>query len=299
MFSTLAMAFYYIDTARHAQRIEIFRRACEKRGVEFKLIDPGSFDFGHVPNLRRSDFLYTRVLDRENPLTSYVEKSLLNKQVTTFYESYRVASTLIGRPTYLAYVQEGALIPRTIPWFGKDLQQLRKQVEYLGGFPIVVKIPGFSRGKGVLRMSSWQELVVQMEQFFEEGQEVLLREFIDAGVPVHVHRAIVLGDDVVFAFSVKRTDTHDFRTNVAGSVVERERLKLSDAEKQNLVKAVHALGIEIGAVDFVKRSSDGSLVIFEVNFPFNFASPLVYFNYDLPGEMIGYLQRKSLGQHSG
>ena len=49
-------------------------------------------------------------------------------------------------------------MPRTIHALMREYATLETHVELLGGFPLIVKIPGSEGGKGVIRVDSYAAL---------------------------------------------------------------------------------------------------------------------------------------------
>ncbi|MEK7556875.1 MAG: hypothetical protein AAB538_02775, partial [Patescibacteria group bacterium] len=86
-----------------------------------------------------------------------------------------------------------------------------------------------------------------------------------------------------------------FRSNAGKRRRLRTLLTLIEQEQATMILSVESLGLELGAVDFA-YTAEGRLVVFEVNFPFAFGSVLTKLQYDLPGAMVAYLQKKSSWQ---
>lgn len=289
------MAFYYITVINRTQRTKrrqaLLSSACRERGIDYVAIDPRTFDYTTVPQLKRTDFLYRGANHARAQEAVMVEKALLNDQVTTFYRTHG-AALRYPVDSFVLHSQAGIPIPKTIWSLTRDVSLLRKAVESLGGFPVVVKILGASRGLGVIRADSWPSLISIVDYLVCTNQRACLREFIDVGSPAYSQRAIVIGEEVVIACRVTQKDPSDFRSNAGIGKREWSRIEVAPAQARVLVQAVHTLGIELGAIDFVEREN-GELVIFEVNFPFRFLSLVTKLKFDFPGTMLDYLQKKS------
>lgn len=284
------MAFFYIDIAKHKQRIRLLDEACQKMNIEFRLVEPDRFDYTNAPRLGRDDFLYRGVATHDSVSAPMVEKVLLNDEVITFYQSNNIGL----RPQLFSFVTHTKLnipMPKTIWSLTRNVELLRKYVEQLGGFPVVVKVLGSSKGRGVIKVDSWQGLVSVVDYLLQSGQTAILREFVHIDLPAYSYRAVVLGEEVFVTYRLVQPDENDFRSNAGRHPKHWEVAALSEEEESLMVRAVRALGVEFGAVDFV-RHVDRGVLIFEVNLPFYFVSAATKLHYDLPAAMVLFLKGK-------
>ncbi|HEX6503885.1 MAG TPA: hypothetical protein VF011_11585, partial [Terriglobales bacterium] len=60
-----------------------------------------------------------------------------------------------------------------------DRDTLRRYVERMGGFPVVVKFPGFSRGVGVIRVDSLASLFSLADYTLRNGNHPVLSAYVD------------------------------------------------------------------------------------------------------------------------
>lgn len=144
--------------------------------------------------------------------------------------------------TYLAATSEAA-------------KNLLKTVNY----PIVLKFPQGTHGKGVMFADSYSSASSVLDALTALKQPVIIQEYIEtAGEDI---RAIVVGDKVVASMKRKAVKG-DKRANIhAGGSAEAYSL---DAHTRKIaIEAAKAVGLGIGAVDIVE-SPHGPLVI-EVN----------------------------------
>lgn len=134
-------------------------------------------------------------------------------------------------------------------------KELLKNVNY----PIVMKFPQGTHGKGVMFADSYPSASSVLDALDALKQPVIIQEFIDtAGEDI---RAIVVGDKVVAAMKRKAVKG-DKRANIhAGG--SAESCSLDPHTRRIAIEAAKAVGLGIGAVDIVD-SPKGPLVI-EVN----------------------------------
>ena len=160
-------------------------------------------------------------------------------------------------------------------------------VERMGGFPVILKFPGFSRGTGVTRIDSLPSLFSVVDHALASGSHPALCAYVH---PAAHWRAVVVGDRVVSHYR-NITDQDDFRTS--GSKQEEDyRLPAPFGLEETAVAAVRALGHEFGGVDVLEHPS-GRLYVLESNQPCYFASAQLVIGTDVSGAMVEYLLRKA------
>ncbi len=127
-------------------------------------------------------------------------------------------------------------------------------------YPIIIKIPCGTQGKGVMVADSVQSarsLIDALEAF---NQPYIIQEYIDTDATDV--RAIVLGDKVVACMRRKGSPKEEFRANIhQGGVGEPCSLDF-DAE-QVAVRAAKAVKADICAVDMLDHN--GKMHVIEVN----------------------------------
>ncbi|MBW3015673.1 RimK family alpha-L-glutamate ligase [Candidatus Woesearchaeota archaeon] len=183
--------------------------------------------------------------------------SILTKRGT--FLPIRASAFTTGHDKLLTHVklqEAGVPMPTTYLAATTDAaKELLKNVNY----PIVMKFPQGTHGKGVMFADSYSSASSVLDALTALRQPVIIQEFIDTnGEDI---RAIVVGDKVVASMKRKAVQG-DKRANIhAGGSAESCNL---DAHTRKIaVDAAHAVGLGIGAVDIVE-SPRGPLVI-EVN----------------------------------
>ena len=291
------MKFFCINTGKKNPTIvRLLAEACATAQIDFEELKGEIFDY--TQDLKKFDqgVLY-RVSD---PFSAYNVERFLLAHVPTITSLYKTVEPLLrskhnSRSVPLLLHHAGIPIIKTILDLTRDKRLLKKSVEHLGGFPVVLKAMGGQKGQGVIKVESYDSLFSLTDYFVTENKQFIMQEFVDVGKPPHSFRAVVLGDKVILAYKKESTDEHDFRSNVR--LLDRSKPKkhtsveLSDAHKKLLVKAVHALGIEMAGVDFVVV--DGELKLFEANFPFDFKRIPHDFSFPIHEHIVNYLVTKS------
>lgn len=138
------------------------------------------------------------------------------------------------------------------PEAGKNLL---KNINY----PIILKFPDGTHGKGVMIADSFPAASSMLDAFLSLNKSVIIQEYVDTGGKDV--RAIVVGDQVVGAME-RTAEQGEVRSNVhAGGT--GKAVKLDEETTKVAVKAAKVIGADICAVDLLK-SHKGPMVI-EVN----------------------------------
>ena len=270
------------------KRLQRFKDACDKFKIEYNIIDSRTVSYLDLPLLSKSDLLF-KISDGNNEL----ESLLLNDQVTTFYSKNPVG--IVGNSSTdltLIHTKNNISQPKTIFHNNTiDRQLLKGYVNYLNGFPLIIKVYGKSRGIGLIKVDTWQALISAMDYLNDIKEKFILREFIQSD---HVIRLMVLGKEVISSWFTPLMDD-DFR-NVSAeslSILTKDKVykKYSQGIENLAVNAVQVCGFEFGAVDIILDESYNAFVL-EVNFPCGLS-------FDPSGEntivekMVSYLINKA------
>lgn len=275
--------------------VDLLREAAGKRGIACEAVHPTQFNFLAQPRLRPGDMLYRAVPAAQFPTARPIEQLLLNAQVATFYRSFQTALDIVdSHMSHIRHHQDHLPTPRRIWPLTRERQQLRDYVTSLGGLPVVLKVIGGTRGLGVMKITSLASLFSIVDYLVLGGMQVIMQEYIEVGEPSHSQRAIVIGDKVVSAYTLVQSEADEFRSNAGLERKARIHLTLTPHEEALMVRAVHSLGVDLGAVDFVRRAGqENHLAIFEVNCPFNFVPAVRVLQSPVHQHMVDYLVAKA------
>lgn len=277
------MRFHCVDDGVPEPTSKFLRAACAARGIEYVHVDPRVFDWSDDRQLGPGDLLYRPAI---SVAAIRVEQFLFDPAVATFYEG---SDGIFFNPSSspLLFQRAGLPIPRTVFVHSTARHRLDAWVEQLGGYPVVVKLMGYSRGMGVMRADSPASLYSVLDFTSVEGKSPLLCAYVDGAIH---WRLIVVGERVVAAYR-NRVDHNDFRT-YADADPEQFSVSPRDALADLAVRAVRALRYEFGGVDILEHPS-GRLYLLESNFPCYFATPQEIVGTDVSGAMIDHLVAKS------
>lgn len=279
------MKFYAIHEGFYEgvqARADLLRYACDIKGIEFICIDSLTYDYTDLPKLSGKDLLYNFA---RGSLT--LESLLLNNDVTTFYIKNPPINTLRSATEFsIIHDKENIPSPKTIYHLTADRKLLYKYVEYLGGFPIIIKVVGGTRGIGTIKIENWHSIFSTIDYLMTTGDKFIMREFINANYGA---RILVLGEEIISSCKFFFQE-NDFRNAPILSACKYEPLTINKYVKELCVKAVKVANIEFAGVDLL-FGKEGNPYLLEVNFPTGFQS--IGENYNIPVQIVEYLIEKS------
>jgi len=275
---------YVVCDGRRSRLEEQLEHACLEQGVEMIEIDAEDFDLVGTPPLEDGAMLY-RVATSHRAIV--VEQMLAHPRVATFY-SHPLGAHLIHDNQALLLARCGIPTPRAIFALTDDRAQLRAFVEHLGGFPVVLKVPGRSLGVGVMRLTDWSTLFSVVDQVYAtQGAYATLMSSIE---PATHWRVIVVGEQTCAYINPSRQD--DFRTHVDEEKPEYFEQEAPAEVIEVARDACAVLGLEMGGVDVLEHES-GRAFVLEVNFPSYFAHPFDAGSDDVAAMMLSHLRAKA------
>lgn len=276
------MTLTCVDDGVPSETIEALHRAATLREVGFEHVDARRFDYTTATPLEPGALLYRPAVSAG---AMRVEQFLLAPDVVTFYRTPDAHCFHPPSPTLL-FAQRGLPVPRTVPAARPDRTLLRRSVDWLGGLPLVLKMPGGEGGVGVMRVDSLPSLFSVVDYLHSLGCAPALMPFIaDA-----VHwRVIVVGDDAIAAYS-NPIETDDFRS-LAGAGAAAGTARVAPELAALAVAASQAVRTYFAGVDILEHTS-GRLYLLEANFPCYFAQAQACTGVDVAGAMVAFLVRQ-------
>lgn len=181
--------------------------------------------------------------------------------------------------------RKGIPIPDTL--FSVNPDNIKEQIELLGGAPVVIKLQEGTQGMGVMLAESKKSAKSVIDAMYSMNNSILLQEFIKESNSEDI-RVFVAGKKIIAAMKRKGLDD-DFRSNIhrggSGSVAE-----LTEEEEKMSIKAARYLGLPIAGVDLI-RSKRGPLLI-EVNSTPGLQGIEAYTKVNVAEEIIKYIENK-------
>ncbi len=265
------------------ETVRLLREACARRSIPFELVTGKTFEFKPDQRLRAGDMLYRAAVSMA---ATRAEQFLAAPGVATFYAREDLLYFAVNSQTLLVQ-SAGVATPATVYLASADSSMLRRQVERLGGFPVVVKVLGRSSGVGVMLAESMLSLKPMVDFVLAQGHNPLLCQFIaDA-----LHwRVIVLGDRAIASYRNKRVPD-DFRSTGSSSREDFDAVPPS-AVVDAAIRATRASGLEFAGVDVLEDPA-GNAWFLEANFPTYYPQAQLYGGVDIAGQMVDYLAAKA------
>jgi hypothetical protein len=155
------------------QRPDQLEAVCNKKQIEFIPLNSLTTDYKRLPLLTKTDLLYNCARGSQA-----LESLLLNSEVTSFYVK-NPQLNLIRSTTDWSIIHDkiGLPSPKTIYHLTADRVLLKLYIEYLEGFPVILKIKGGTRGIGTIKIESWQSLVSTVGYLVTKADPFIMRQF--------------------------------------------------------------------------------------------------------------------------
>ena len=174
----------------------------------------------------------------------------------------------------------GLPCPRTVYVPDPDPVALARQVEGLGGFPVVVKRPGGEGGQGV-------SLAHDLDALAGSIAGTTAAVWIEAFFPHDRCWRVTVLNGRVLAATARVAGAGDFRTNGPGSG-PTEAGAPPEGLADIATRAAQVLKLEFGGAD-IMEAADGALCISELNFPCYFADQQIETGVDIAGAIVDRL----------
>ena len=148
--------------------------------------------------------------------------------------------------------------PRTA--YVRDMKDIERAIEAVGGLPVVVKVTQGTQGQGVFLRHTLHETTNLVQGLLVTGKAVLIQEYVAESHGKDI-RALVVGGKVV-ACMRRKARGREFRSNyhLNGTV---EKGDISEEYAEVACRAARVLGLNVAGVDLLE-GNDGPLVL-EVN----------------------------------
>jgi len=169
-----------------------------------------------------------------------------------------------------------------------NLRGFQEAVKWLGGYPVVAKMPSSRQGSGVVRIDSGVTSEFVMENLQDNSRGVLVQEYLTPEDRRDV-RAFVVGGRVVGAMELTPL-AGDFRSNIhltglgKGLTLDRDLSELA-------IRSAEVLGLEIAGTDII-LDKEGTPKIIEVNYSPGFRGLEQATGVDIASRIIGYASDK-------
>lgn len=175
------------------------------------------------------------------------------------YMPFKASAFTVGHNKILTQLKlQKAGIPTPASYLAPSMDAAKKVLEEIN-YPIIIKFPEGTQGKGVMFADSFASASSLLDAFASLNQPVIIQEYVETGATDT--RVIVVGDKVVASMQ-RKAEMGEKRANIhAGGVGMATEL---DAQTKKIaIKTAKVMNCDICAVDILE-SSKGPYVI-EIN----------------------------------
>lgn len=183
---------------------------------------------------------------------------LMGMKIVNGYMPIMRAKNKIRMLQVLSY--KGLPVPKTVVL--KRLEFMDDAIKRVGGFPVIIKTPTGSLGKGVAIVESRRSLLSSLDIIWADAnnRNLLIQEYVAESEGRDI-RAFVVGGKVVASMQ-RQSPEGDFRSNI-GVGGEGTPVELTEKEIELALQATEALNLDMSGVDIL-RTKTGPVVM-EIN----------------------------------
>ena len=275
---------FYIISTNTLDATKRLIDACEKRNINYQLLNPLTFDLNKNNFSDKDSFYRVSRIKRARLLDDYlVDKGCVTVKKQESKKNFSRLNTI--EQNELCEKQGIKCIP-TIYFPVLNQNILLKQVENLNGFPVIVKEMGSSNGGGVMKIDSISSLLSILNIVLHSARgDVVLKKYIE-----HDEQArIVVLNGVVVGEKANLRNSDDVIIGGAGTRFISEKKEYPKEIREMAIKAVEALGLNFGGVDIL-IGKDGKNYLAEVNMPCAFTYVEDVAGIDIAGKIVEFLK---------
>jgi len=260
--------------------------ACERRGVDFELLDDGQLIFdisstnGHMKRFEQFDVVMERCISHGRALYSL---RILNDRGIRTVNTAQVADICGNKlQTTSALTAAGVPSPRTLVAF--TTEAALAAIEELG-YPVVLKPSVGSWGRLLSKINDREaaEAVLEHKEVLGTYHHSIhyIQEYIQK--PMRDIRAFVIGNETICA--IYRDSKHWITNTARGG--KASVCTVTPELNDICVRAAKAVGGGAVAID-VLEDPDRGLLINEVNYTMEFRNSVMPTGVDIPGRMVDF-----------
>lgn len=241
-------------------------------------------DFSNLPVVKNKDILIP-IADG----ASYLENILSINRPINLYRIPALFSQSNYTLEYSRILEKASILqPKIIYNINTNRTLLKKYVDDLNGFPLLLKEVGSSNGIGTIKIESWQNLISTVDFLAKLKSQFAMREFIQAK---SIYRLLVLGDKVISSadFVIKNGD---FRNASVFQQIEYSKKEHSVKSNKTAIEVAKKCNLDFAGLDFIE-TNDGKHYLLEVNYPTGFVGLDDFATTSIAEQVIIHLINKS------
>lgn len=278
--------FYIIDASKNLNLASTrLVDACKKLEVECEILNPENFDHTKYSFSKNDSCYRVEVGQRARLVAKYLQRQ--NVRFLRRLTSDQIFRDLDVFTVEEKYIKNNVQIIPTEHFPSRHEELLIKQVEAVGGFPVIVKENGGSSGSGVVKTDSLSSLISVLGVMLKKASgNVVLKQYIEHDEQA---RIVVLGDKVV-GQKANIKNGEEIRLNTGANFTQEAR-DYPEYVQEMAIKATNLLGLEFAGVDILV-GNDGKYYVAEVNIPCAFTYVEDVAGVDIAGQIVEYLTAK-------
>ncbi|MCP3876366.1 MAG: RimK family alpha-L-glutamate ligase [Desulfobacteraceae bacterium] len=268
-----------------------FQQAADKQGHQIVLINPyhlfstiknNAFGFSIDGMTKKPDIILPR---QGSPMGDYGLCFLRQFTQMGIPLINGLEGVTITRSQYITLQALAASgIPAPSTCFITDKSEFPKAVDFLGGYPVVVKQVDGMGGDGVIKVDTQEDVIPFLNKHLKDKKGIVVQEFIPPQGRIDI-RLLVIGNKVAGAMKLE-PGKKDFRANINQNG-HAEMIEPSPHWIKLAVDSAKACCLEIAGVDMIVRKDDNPKII-EVNYSPGFKGLEAATGLDIAKEIIEY-----------
>ncbi|MAD96990.1 MAG: hypothetical protein CMB99_06645 [Flavobacteriaceae bacterium] len=277
---------YAKDYRNWQARLDAISVAAKKLGIQVIILEESQFDYSTWLDMDiTSDDMYYNV----TPLNHEIENIFIEKGATTMFQHPNSRNHIFSSHQFdIALINANIPTPKTILKGTNDRDLLEKYIDYLNGFPLIVKATAGTLGIGVIKIETLEGLYSTTDYLMSQKVHFQLKEFVNNEGSV---RAIVLGNKVLGTF-MRNNIKDDFRCSAPGLVSDYSDFEMDDELEEILLKLPKLVNYDFLGVDIVQDGL-GNYYVLEINYPNDFTIPASVMKIDIGKAIVDFLVEKS------
>ncbi|TBW28246.1 RimK family alpha-L-glutamate ligase [Gramella sp. KN1008] len=259
--------------------------AAVEQNIEPVKLESEYFDYSKLDELEAGpgDMFYN-----VTPFSHEIENILISKEIKSFFINPNIQNYIFSTHQLdLSLISANIPVPKTILKGSNKRELLQNYVDYLGGFPLILKVTGGTLGVGVIKVESWENLISTADMLSSKSIHFQLKQYIPNNGTI---RAIVVGDKVVCSI-IRLNPENDFRCSAPGKSSIIEIYNCSEELEKLAIKVSQAVKFEFVGIDFI-QDIDGKYYVLEVNFPNDFSIPANFTGVNVAKYVVNHLNEK-------
>lgn len=279
MYSEASMIYLIVPAEGEYLARDLLVSSCKRGGVRYLIADPSRFD-PTTCEVTSADSCYRIAL---TPRARLLEEYLIRQGCRSFWRDNFAHMSVIEQIERC--LEAGITCIPTIYFPVLDPLELARQVEAVGGYPVIVKVMGSYGGQGIYKADSMSSLLSLLRNAISlASTDVIMEKYIAHSEQA---RIIVLGGEVIAEKgNLKNSEEIVLNTGLGFDQVKRG---YSPEIRGMAIAACRAMGIEFGGVDII-LGEDGKNYLAEVNLPCAFQYTQEVTGIDIASKIVEFLK---------